>query len=137
MNNSWGSSGQVVERSTKPAALADFSSEDEHPVSNSMSDFDDGNLPAPPSIDSSPTEEDYEKYDQEIAMAKYKDASSDHLNTQNEENSQSASNEIEQELAKVLAEAKIASVMDAEKAWAQIFFFRAWELITINLKRLH
>jgi len=111
MNDSWGSSGQVVERSTKPAALADFSSEDEHPVSNSMSDFEDGNLPAPPSIDSSPTEEDYEKYDQEVA--KYEDNA--HVSTQNEETSQSASNEIEQELAKVLAEAKIASVMNAEK----------------------
>ena len=116
MNESWGSSGQVVERSTKPAALADFSSEDEHPGSNSMSDFEDGNLPAPPSIDSSPTEEDYEKYDQEVA--KYEDNA--HVNTQNEETSQSASNEIEQELAKVLAEAKIASVVDAEKARAQI-----------------
>jgi len=113
MNNSWGSSGQVVER--KPAALADFSSEDEHPVSNSISDFEDGNLPAPPSIDSSPTEEDYEKYDQEVALAKYEEEINEHATTQNEDNSQSASNEIEQELAKVLAEAKIASVMDAEK----------------------
>lgn len=111
MNNSWGSSGQVVER--KPTALADFSSDDDRPVSNSISDFEDGNLPAPPSIDSSPTEEDYEKYDQEVALAKYED--NEHESTQNEENSQSASNEIEQELAKVLAEAKIASVMDAEK----------------------
>ncbi|CBY23845.1 unnamed protein product [Oikopleura dioica] len=111
MNNSWGSSGQVVE--LKPTALADFSSDDDRPVSNSISDFEDGNLPAPPSIDSSPTEEDYEKYDQEVALAKYED--NEHESTQNEENSQSASNEIEQELAKVLAEAKIASVMDAEK----------------------
>ena len=119
MNESWGSSGQAVERTN--AALADFSSEDDHPGSNSMSDYDDGNLvPAPPSIDSSPTEEDYEKYDKEVALAQYEDEEHEDIQKpEHEENSQSASNEIEQELAKVLEEAKIASVSNAEKARAQ------------------
>ena len=122
MNDSWGSTDKPVER--KNAALADFSSEDDHPGSNSISDYGDGNLvPAPPSIDSSPTEEDYEKYDQEVALGQYEDEQPppplQEDQAENSKSQNSASNEIEEELAKVLQEAKIASASDVEKARAQ------------------
>lgn len=117
MNDSWESTEKPVER--KNAALADFSSEDDHPGS----DYEGENLvPAPPSIDSSPTEEDYEKYDQEVALAQYEDEQPPPQQEDQPENStslNSASNEIEEELAKVMQEAKIASAIDVEKARAQ------------------
>ena len=138
MNDSWESTEKPVER--KNAALADFSSEDDHPGSNSISDYEGGNLvPAPPSIDSSPTEEDYEKYDQEVALAQYKDEQPPPQQEDQPENNasqNSASNEIEEELAKVLQEAKIASASDVEKARAQIRVTGRWTLIRGVLEEL-